>query len=186
MENRKYLPLKITHLLLTAVIFILSILSLKQINSNPELRNPLTYIIVTLSLTALSSGFGYLAYNSKKEGYILYRVYMYVVILIQVLQTTMAITNNDQTFIYGLLLAIQLVLYSILTVGKDLGKKLSYALSYTLIVCAIILAVFNFINNKDTGLLFNISSNATLIILAVTTTILVVEKYIDKYSRGSK
>lgn len=186
MTNKKYLPLKIIHLALTAIVFVLSVVSLKQINSSPELINPLSYVIVTLSLIALSSGFGYLAYNSNKEGRMLYKVYMYVVLLLQVLETSMAITTNNQTIIYGLLLSIQLVLYSILTVGKDLGKKLSYGLSYALIACAVILAIFNLINNKNSNLLLNISSNSALIILAVTTTILVIEKYIDKDSRGSK
>lgn len=187
MENKKYLPLKIIHMLLILAVFALSALSMSQINANIDTLGPLAYIKVTLSLVALASAFGYLLFNSNKDASIYYKAYMYTMLLLLILHTADNISNNDSSFISALLMVLQLVLFMALTVGKDLGKRVSFILAGLLIACAIVLTVITFTSKVPSNLLLiNISTYGTLIILSITTAVLVSEKYIDKQSRGTK
>jgi len=140
------------------------------------------YVIVTAQILVSVVGIYYILTGCKKgEGTAYYKWYMiafaFLVLLFLLRSKEMAVASV-------MLLAVDFGALCVLCFGKDLGKTLSS----TFAIISVIVAVAHFFITLSAGPMADLMKTQliTEFVLAVTTLIMVIAKYEDKASRGSK
>ncbi len=189
MENKKYLPLKIVHLIFMVAAMGLCVASLVQYGSDSSgFANPLAVVCTVLGILCLIAGFIYLVRGYKKNAAVYYKVFMalqlimFVILLARIMN--LLLTPLYMAFLY----LIPLVMLSILSVAKDLGKTKTLIVALICVLCRAInlvisICVLKAFGTAATGLLAN---DITNLLLAGTTAFMVTGKYLDKTARGTK
>lgn len=189
MENKKYLPIKIVHLLLMVAAIVFCCLSLTKIgtdttlSSNPGTRT-VTYI---LEIIALISGVIYLAFGYKKNAAAYYKTFMVIMVITQAFMCYRQMITGVSEKV-AILNIIPFAMLVILATGKDLGKATSYVIAAIPLACRLIILILDITTfgvMPNTG--FTIISHAVSnVLLAGTAAFMVTGKYLDKAERGTK
>lgn len=187
MGLKKYLPLKIIHLILVGVSIVLCCITISNIGNDSTYTDiglrTLTYLFEVFAAVA---GICYLAYGYKKNAAVYYKTCM---VLMAIASTLMAIRQMTigLPINYSIENIVALVMIIILATGKDLGKNKSYLVLFILIVCRAymlieIFRVFDFASVNS----FSITSYGLVdFFLATTAAFMVTGKYLDKSERGT-
>ncbi len=189
MENKKYLPLKIVHLIFMVAAMALCVVSLVKHGSDTSVHaNPLAVVCTVLGILCLIAGFIYLVLGYKKNAAVYYKIFMALQLTMFVILLA-RIMNIQQTPLYmAFLYLIPLVMLSILSVAKDLGKTKTMIVALICVFCRVInlvisICVLKAFGTAATGILAN---DITNLLLAGTTAFMVCGKYLDKAERGTK
>ena len=189
MENKKYLPLKIIHLIFIVLglgFYAYTLFGLK--NAFPDTKDAVFVGIFTVAtICALISGFLYLVHGYKKNAAAYFKGYVWILLINEIFTI---IWNNEITGSYYLkfIWTICLVLLTILTVGKDLDKAKSFTVAGLFFAGKLILLIYFLSKMQALG---SAGINVVLgaagqIVLAITTGLIVCGKYLDKAERGTK
>lgn len=190
MENRKFSPLKICHLvLLTLGLATLCYFTCIRLKTGINITDNTFEILLLLTrILAFVFGFIYLILGFKKNAATYYKLFMWCLVISTVFSVCMITRVTEHNNFVLLLLCVRLVLFTVLAVGKDLGKNTTYILIYVLLAISIY-AGFDSLQLAKTGSTFGIGASLDNIVQALlvgTAGIMVAEKYIDKASRGAK
>ena len=189
MENKKYFPIKIIHLILMVAAIGLSIAALVQYGSDSsQFASPFAVVCTVLGIITLIAGFIYLAMGYKKNAAVYYKAFMYLLLITSVIQVAYIMNTMRTPLNYTFLYLISLVMLTVLAVAKDFGKTKTLIVALICILCRVILLILSLCNLKifgtaTVGLLGNDIAN---ILLAITTAFMVTGKYLDKAERGTK
>ena len=189
MENKKYLPLKIFHLILIVAGIVLYAVTLIFFAKDASLLNKTSSVFNILTLAA---GFVYLSLGYKKDANLSYKIFMWLFMVSEIIECTsifsMGIAMSAfKAFIPVFTLAIVILLGG----AKDYGKVKSNIVSIALVVvrtCAVISMVFN-MNSFGKEILSTeamIFDQIGQLILASTAALMVCGKYLDKDARNAK
>ena len=189
MENKKYLPLKIIHLVFMLFGLCSYLYSIAKINA---ISSDMRYIVISLcqsisAIFALISGILYLVKGYKKNAATYFKGYVWIALIADMFATIVGITNIGSYFLKAVW-AVGLILLAILATSKDLGKTKSYAIAICIFICKAILLGVTLSGYSILGPAFIpvVFDAVAQIILTVTTSFMVCGKYIDKDSRGAK
>lgn len=189
MENKKYLPVKIIHLILMLAAIVLCCVSLTKIGADTKVFSDtgLRTVSYIAEIIALISGIIYLAFGYKKNATVYYKAFMVILVVVQAIicYRQMVGTASARVAILNIIPFITLI---ILATGKDLGKAKSYIIVGILLVCRLIIlvldiTVFNFSTNTGFSVINYAISD---VLLAGTAFFMVTGKYLDKAERGTK
>ena len=189
MENKKYLPIKIIHLILMVAAIVFCCLSLTKINlSTVNFFNSAMIVAYITEIIALISGIVYLAYGYKKNAAIYYKAFMVILVIAQAVfcywQLLGVIAPEPLTAgIVAILNIVPLIMLTILATGKDLGKTKSYIIVAIILACRIGTIILDLVALGFGPIIyFRISD----VLLAGTAFFMVTGKYLDKAARGTK
>ena len=192
MDNKKYLPLKIFHLVLMVAAFVISCIAISKFSETAmmTIEVPLRIPVWAMKILAIISGMVYLIFGYKKEGFQYYRAFMVLLTMSDIVMLACQSTERISVFM-GFANIISIVIIAILAVGKDLGKRYSYLGVIILLLCrlvALALAIYG-IAGTEVGELYvagsdDLSLAINNVILAGTVGLLVFGKYADKAARG--
>ena len=187
MENKKYLPLKVIHLafmVLGLCFYVYSLSGIKDVFAEKFII--IAVFQTTTAIFALISGILYLTHGYKKNAVSYYKGYVWIILVNEIFSTISG--TFDESYFLKFVWIIDLVLLTILTVGKDLGKTKSFTLVGFILLGKTILLI-DFVGKIQ--ILGSIGVNAMLgmvgqLVLTITTGLMVCGKYLDKESRGAK
>ncbi len=190
MESKKYLPLKIIHLILLAAAEILCIAaivtSLSDASASGSLLGNICHV---LEFLCLGTGITYFLRGYKKSAASYYKFFMYTFLVVVFVQTVKHMVELGNINIYkACLYLIPLVMITTLAVAKDLGKTKSYIVAVILLISYVIPFAFAIplaINQNLISAIGLLSSDIANIIIAITSLLMVAGKYIDKTERGA-
>lgn len=189
MENKKYLPLKIVHLIFIVLglgFFVYTLFGLQNDFSNTK-DAVFVGIHNVATICALISGFLYLVHGYKKNAAAYFKGYVWILLINEIFTV---IWNNEIAGSYYLkfIWTISLVLLTILTVGKDLGKTKSFTVAGLFLVGKLIFLIYFLSKMQALGSsgIYLVLGAAGQIVLAITTALMVCGKYLDKAERGTK
>ena len=189
MENKKYVPLKIVHLILMAAGLSFYIYSIAQIFS---LYSDATYIVISLcqsisAVFALISGFLYLVKGYKKNAAAYYKGYVWIILIADMFAAIVGISVVT-SYVVKIIWAIGLILLAVLATSKDLGKAKSITIAVCIILCKTVLLIvaLSIYSVLDPVFVPVVMDAASQLVLTFTTTFMVCGKYLDKAARGAK
>ena len=195
MENKKYLPVKIIHLILMLAAIVLCCVSLTKIGSSTAFFSDtgLRTVSYIAEIIALISGIVYLAFGYKKNAAVFYKIFMVLLVVVQAIicyrQMTGAISASTlNAVLVAVSNIVSFAMLVILATGKDLGKAKSYVVTIILLVCRLTVLILDLIvfrtmlNMAITIISFAVSD----VLLAGTAAFMVTGKYLDKAERGTK
>lgn len=189
MNNKKYLPIKIAHLVLLFASLVMSIIALVKFGDGESIYTSSIFpILCTLTnILALVVGFIYLAKGYKKKANWYYKAFMRLCILFEVLLMT-NLSRYVVPYYETLIYMISTIMIVVLAVGKDLGKKETYIFYAIMLVCKIAslitgLGVLTFFGASGFGML---SQKIANLLNVGTIGFMIAGKYIDKSERGSE
>ena len=188
MENKKYLPLKVIHLAFMVLGLCFYVYSLLEIKGAFSGANFIIFAVINTitAACALISGILYLTHGYKKNAAVYYKGYVLILLINEIF--TAVLGNVNESYLFKFVCIINLVLMTILTVGKDLGKTNSFTLVGLILIGKTILlinliSVSQAVGSMDVNMLLGMVGQ---IILTITTALMVCGKYLDKESRGAK
>ena len=194
MENKKYLPIKIVHLILMVIAIIFCCISLTKPSQHvgSSYYTALRSVSYITEIIALISGIVYLAHGYKKNAAAYYKAFMIILVVSQALfiyRQLIGIAPQDAltSNLVAIFNIIPLIMLTILATGKDLGKTKSYIVVAIIFACRLGIVILDFavkgvFNTPSTIFSFRVSD----ILLAATAFFMVTGKYIDKAERGTK
>ena len=182
MENKKFLPIKILHLILIVVGIVLYAAWLIFFDQGARLIDNLSFIS---SIIALAVSFIYLIQGYKKSAHMFYKAFLWFLGISEILRYTSVFSNGAtftpfRTFIW----VMTLVAYIFIIGAKDYGKVKSNIVSITLVALNLY-ALIAFIPMMKYFEGFNpyLVDVIGQLIIALITAIMVCVKYIDKTER---
>lgn len=189
MNTKNIKLLKALHFVLMAVTFVLTIISLIKNSTDSSIfgTSSLTMICTIANLLALACGFIYLFKDYKKEASTFYKLFLVLLAIEGVLRSSYFASlgvGPKYTIPYN----TGLVITVILAVSKDLGKKNTNIIAVCLIICRL----YTFIHTVSrvgvlgTAKFAAIVQEVSILLLAGSTYLMAVGKYLDKDSRGAK
>ena len=190
MENKKYLPIKIVHLILMVASIVLYAITLISFSKErPVLNN----ISTVANIVAMTVGIIYLAYGYRKKASLYYKLFMWLFVISTIFQYVAiyqdAVTGPVHiTFIKFITFALVVLLAG----AKDYGVVKSNIISLTIIALNIYTLVDSCVAASDvfikTGLSVQplIFTSIGQFVLASTAAFMVCGKYLDKEFRGAK
>ena len=173
--------------LVAGIIGNLYLLSFEE--SAPYLQIAAVFIILAM-IAALVYVFG----GFKKRGAKYYSLFIYLFALSEFVSIIFAASIAEEDTSKSLVgVILRVALFGILLVlasAKDLGKTKTYTLGIILLVTDLVMfiasLVMNFTGNgSSTGVIFAIRTGSNLF-LSFSLLVMMIEKYADKASRGSK
>ena len=189
MENKKYLPIKIAHLILLFASLVMSIIALvKNGSDNSIYATTIFPVLCTIvNIAALVVGFIYLVKGYKKNANWYYKAFMRLCVLYEILLMTCLsrfVVPYYNAFVY----MVSTVMIVVLAVGKDLGKRETYLFFSIMLVCQFIplvmsISVLPFFGSSAFGML---SQEIANILNVGTIGFMIAGKYIDKSERGAE
>ena len=188
MENKKYLPLKIVHLLLIAAGITLYIITLISFTKGASVLN---IISTVLNIFALAAGFFYMVAGYKKEAHLYYKIFMWLFMIAEIIECTSVFSWGIEISTFGIFRKVFALAVVILLGGaKDYGKVKSNIISITLVVLnlyTVIAAIFTMNGFAETSLPAEavIFDALGQLILASSAALMVCGKYLDKTERGT-
>lgn len=189
MENKKYLPIKIIHLIFMVAAIVLCCVSLTKLSADTEFFSDtgLRMVSYIAEIIALISGIVYLAYGYKKNAAVYYKFFMVILVIGQAIicyrQTVGTFPIMPSAAILNI---ISLIVLVILATGKDLGKSKSYLIVAILLACRLIALILDIIVFSGATIFSVISHAASNVLLAGAAAFMVTGKYLDKDSRNTK
>ena len=189
MDNKKYLPIKIIHLILMVAGIVFCCLPLTKINlSTINFFNSARIVTYIAEIIALISGIVYLAYGYKKDAAKYYKAFMVIMVIAQAVfcywQLLGVIAPEPLTAsIVAIFNIVPLIMLTILATGKDLGKAKSYTIVAIVLACRIGIIIVDLIAlGYGSIILYRVSD----VLLAGTAAFMITGKYLDKAERGTK
>ena len=190
MENKKYFPIKIIHLILMVAAIGLSIAALVQYGSDSsQFASPFAVVCTVLGIITLIAGFIYLAMGYKKNAAVYYKAFMVLLLITSVIQIARMMNIMQYPIYYTFLYLIPLVMLTILSVAKDFGKAKTLITVLICILCraiVLIISICSFKNALGTAFIGVLGNDITNLLLAGTAAFMVTGKYLDKAERGTK
>ena len=190
MENKKYLPLKIVHLIFIVLglgFYVYTLFGLKD--AFPDTKDAVFVGVFTVAtVCALVSGFLYLIHGYKKNAAAYFKGYVWILLIAEGIGACVAIKNGNSYIIKFAKMAC-VILFTMLATGKDMGKKRSFSIAGTLLVIEVALLIhylIKYLPGIDATLLPYIFDPIEHVVLTITTIFMVCGKYIDKETRGAK
>lgn len=189
MDNKKYLPFKIVHLVFMLIAIVLVVFSIVNIANDPvALVNNIPYYQCGSTLLALASGFIYIISGYKKNASAYFKGYVWILLIAEGIGACVAIKYGNSYIIKFAKMAC-VILFTMLATGKDMGKKRSFSIAGTLLVIEVALLIhylIKYLPGIDATLLPYIFDPIEHVVLTITTIFMVCGKYIDKETRGAK
>lgn len=186
MENKKFLPVKIIHLILMVAAIVLCCMALPKISADTEIASDLglkTVSYVT-EIVALVSGILYISFGYRKNAAFFYKMFLVVLTISQAVFAAREMTMTlSVPLVDAILMIVSLIMIVILATGKDLGKVNSAVVVGALIVCRVIALILDIVAQEGFPVL---SYTVSDLLLAITAAFMIFGKYIDKAQRGSK
>ena len=139
------------------------------------------------NIIAFVAGFVYLLKGYSKQASAYYKVFMWLVLVSQIVETSSIITANTTLF-DAFKNTINIVLFTLLAGAKDYGKKNTYALA----IAVIVFNVYAVIDVAIVAASFGTMAKMVVIdrlgqlVLAIVAGLMVCGKYADKTARGTK
>ena len=186
MENKKYLPFKIVHLILMSMTTVITLVGMvhmvKRFGTGMDGLLILRLLSSAVRIMAMAVGILYLVSGYKKSSAKYYKLFFCLMIIALVLRLLVFITNKESAvMLLGGILTI--VLACILMAGKDLGRNKSIAFLVSLLIIEILLMLPIDISNISFG---QLGGELSMFMLYGTAAFMVAAKYIDKSLRGTK
>ena len=190
MENKKYLPIKIVHLILMVagiVLYAITLISFSQ--ERPALDN----ISTVISILAMIAGIVYLAFGYKKKANLYYKLFMWLFVISAIFEYVAIYRMPARGSVYATFVKfIAFALIVLLAGAKDYGAVKSNIISLALVAINIFMLIDGFISAANTfteaGLAVEpmIFASIGRFVLASTAALMVCGKYLDKAERGTK
>ena len=185
MNDKKYLPFKIAHLILMALTTIITIIGM--INMIKRFGGDMNGLVIIRMLSsvvrilAMVVGIIYLVSGYKKSSAKYYKLFFCLMMIALIFRLLVFITTEKNTImIIGAVATI--ILAIILMIGKNLGRNKSYALLAILIIIEVLLLLPVGITGISIG---QLGGELSMFMLYGTAGFMIVAKYLDKGLRGS-
>ncbi|MBQ3295461.1 MAG: hypothetical protein IJH00_03130 [Erysipelotrichaceae bacterium] len=186
MNDKKYLPYKILHLILmVATMFITAVGLFQMLGKIGGGQDwPLLIRIISSIVRIIAMGVGILymlsGYKKSSAGY--YKLFFCLMVVVLILRTMVFVsTGKSVIMIIGSILTI--ILAFVLLVGKDLGRDVSLILLTALIVIEVLLKLPFSLNDVSIG---QLGGELSMFMVFGTAGFMITAKYIDKELRGTK
>ncbi len=186
MNDKKYLPFKIIHLILMCATILITVVGLVQMTKRLDEGMTGVMLIRMISsivrILAMNVGVLYLVSGYKKSSAGYYKLFFALMLVCLILRTMVFFTNGVSTFmIIGSI--VMDVLAAVLLFGKDLGRDMSLILLTAMIIIEVLLKLpFSF---KDISI-GQLGGEFSMFMLLGTAGFMLTAKYIDKSLRGTK
>ena len=185
MDNKKYLPFKIAHLILMALTTIITIVGMvnmiKRFGGDMNGLLSIRMLSSIVRILAMVVGIIYLVSGYKKSSARYYRLFFCLMMIALVFRLLVFITTGKSTImIIGALATI--ILAIVLMIGKNLGRNVSYALLAVLIIIEILLLLPVGLSGISLG---QLGGELSMFMLYGTAGFMIVAKYLDKSLRGT-
>ncbi len=189
MENKKYLPLKIVHLIFMALglcFYVYSFFQIENVYDNAT-NKIISVFQAGTAILALISGFIYLVKGYKKNAAAYFKGYVWIILIADMFAVIVGITEAASYFC-KIVWAAALILLAVLAAGKDLGKTKSFAVAGLILLCKVVLLIPIIMDRSILGAAFVpvILDMIAQIVRTITTGFMVCGKYLDKAERGTK
>ena len=185
MENKKYLPLKIGHLILIVAGIALYVVTLFCFNQG---STALMKTSTVLNIVALVAGFVYLSMGYKKNAAVYYKTFMWILVVAEIIENTAIFSMGTSSVSNTLEVILALVLFVLLAGAKDYGKTKSNIIAIALVAINVyaVISLFSMLDQFGAMAMGVMFDQIGQLILASTTALMVCGKYIDKTARGTK
>ena len=185
MNDKKYLPFKIAHLILMTFTTIVTIVGMVHMikRFGGDINGLLTIRMLSsvVRILAMVVGVVYLVSGYKKSSAKYYKLFFCLMMIALVFRLLVFITTGKSTImIIGAVATI--VLAIVLMAGKNLGRNISYALLAILTVIEILLLLPVGISGISLG---QLGGELSMFMLYGTAGFMITAKYLDKSLRGS-
>ncbi len=186
MDDKKYRPFKLAHLILMALTIVITLAGMvnmtRRLGGGIDGLLTLRLVSSAIRIFAMSVGILYLVSGYKKNSAGYYKLFFWLMVICLVLRLMVLYTNNVNTLmlIGG---AATIVLAFVLMAGKDMGRSVSYALLAALVIIEILLKLPFSFSNLSIG---KLGGEFSMFMLFGTAGFMITAKYIDKSLRGSK
>ena len=191
MEHKNHLSLRIVNSILLLASLGLCIIAMIKNSSDTSAfgSNPLTTICDVLNILMLAFGLVYMLMNYSKNAAIIYKAYfvmLYIGIFVQaILLPSAPYFNTTYLLIFNL---ISLSAVAVLSVASDLGRKKSFLFATLFVLCRLVLLITFIVKvpGYGTATIGVVSAGVSNFLIALTTGVMVIGKYLDKNERGTK
>ena len=187
MENKKYLPLKIIHLIV--IIAGIALYGFSLINYSSYINGSVTLRLI-VDIVAFAFGLVYLIMSYKKNASIYYKAFMWLLVISQVVESASILSSYTPSMIDIFKNNVNLVLFTLIAGARDYGKNNSYLLALCLVVFNVyaVFDVASMISLADSNAMATLAMFDRIgqLLLAISASFMVCGKYLDKTSRGSK
>lgn len=181
MENKKASLLKICHIILIAIGFVLNLYLLFSTN-----LSILMVVMLLFRIVAFTASLIYLIKGYKKNAELFYKAYLWFLGLSTIISYTLFINLGIELSLFKSFITVMiLVAFIYIIAAKDYGKVKSNIISITLAVLNIINIIMIFKASNNNILDLNVLLAIDQLILALTMTLMVWVKYQDKDTRGT-
>lgn len=186
MDDKKYLPFKIVHLVLMCLTIVITFVGIIQMTKRLGTGTDGVVMIRLLSsavrVSAMVVGILYMASGYKKSAAGYYKLFFCLMVISLIFRLMVFITNKVNTLmIIGAVVTI--ILAIILMAGKDLGRNVSFAILAALIIIEVLLKFPISLSDISIG---QLGGELSMFMLYGTVGFMITAKYIDKTLRGSK
>ncbi|MBQ0026351.1 MAG: hypothetical protein KBS79_03160 [Lachnospiraceae bacterium] len=190
MEQKKHLPLRIVNsiLLLASLAFCVIAMIKNPADTSAMGTNPFTTVCDVLKILMLAFGLVYMLMNYSKNASVIYKVFFVVLFIGTFIQAVYSASTPNYSVYKTVLNLIPVAAIAVLAVAKDLGKKNTMLLTIVFVLCRLVLLINYIINISDygTGAVGILSTGVANLLIALTTGVMVIGKYLDKTERGTK
>ena len=190
MENKKYLPVKIFHLILMAASIVLYAITLISFSRE---RSALNNISTVVNIAAMLAGIVYLAFGYKKKAHLCYKLFMWLFAISAIFQYVAIYRDAVSGPVYVTFVKfITFALIILLAGAKDYGAVKSNIISLAIVALNIFTLVDSCIFAADVFVNAGLSvpplifTSIGQLVLASTAAFMVCAKYLDKAERGAK
>jgi len=185
MEDKKYLPFKIAHLILMTLTTVITVVGMIQMirRFGTGINGVLTIRMLSsaVRILAMIVGILYLVSGYKKSSAGYYKLFFCLMTIALAFRLLVFITNKESTLrIIGAVITI--IVAIVLMVGKNLGRNVSVALLAFLIIIDILLMLPINLSGVSFG---QLGGELSMFMLYGTAGFMIAAKYIDKALRGT-
>lgn len=186
MEQNNSLGFRIIHIILNITgITIFTYLFINDQSNDLDM-----FVIVTNCINILTLIFGliYALMSYKKNIRILYKLFMISLVVGELCDTIIVITQNELSLTNLFIYLLSLVLFTLLAGSRDYGFTKSFLLIIGLIIVRVIsiLGLLPVYSSKKELVASELLLNIGQLVLVATTSLMIFGKYIDKNSRGTE
>ena len=186
MEKKKILPLQIISLILLAAGLVCY--AFVSINRSTDIslrsQSVLSVLFTVSSVIALLAGVVYVLQGFKKDVAGLYKGFIWLSVASAFFGAVVCMSFGFPVLSSFLVLA-DLILLTILAVGKDLGKIKTHIIAIVIVVIRAA-TVVSIITNQEMNTMTALCNTLGQLIVSVVILLLAIGKYIDKAARGTK
>ena len=185
MEDKRYLPFKIAHLVLMSLTIIVTLVGMIQMARKFGTGIDGVLVIRLISsvvrIAGMVIGIIYLVSGYKKSSAKYYKLFFCLMTIALFFRQMVFVTNkvNTAMMIGG---AVTIILSIVLTLGKDLGRNVSFAILALMIIIEVLLKFPISISDISIG---QLGGELSMFMLFGTAGFMIAAKYIDKSLRGS-